>query len=477
MFGRKAVLPVDFNSQQSYDPVEALRVFNEAPLPDSVDVEACRSEMNAMVKANIEKAQAKQKEQYDRKHTLAGSFSIGALVLKKDFTRKRRRGGTLDFRWLGPYTITTSLGKGLYRLECVKTGAVVNRVNGFHLKPFHAGKDAEPNGKLDSAEQNDAFKEEEQGIFDDDEEERQDDFDGVEQLSGFDGVNQADCPNEEEQQSGFDGVNQADCPNEEEQQSGFDGVNQADCLDKEERQSGFDGVEHADELVDGHWLSCDVINRAQSLLKKQFPQQNGLQSTNALKEGRKWKSVPEQFVQIINDNSHWICTSNRNCRSGEVEIFDSLMQTEVSTTVRRQLATVLHTLRPRMTMTKVRVQEQIGGSDCGLFAIAFAVALVNGQDPAALTFDQGAMRKHLRLCLQRKQLEPFPTTKELKFKKNRVTGREVDSIYCLCRGIWVVGEDDMYQCSACSQWYHESCMLSLSPAHIFNHTWVCVLCS
>ncbi len=55
-----------------------------------------------------------------------------------------------------------------------------------------------------------------------------------------------------------------------------------------------------------------------------------------------------------------------------------------------------------MTMTKVCVQEQIGGLDCGLFAIAFAVVLINGQDPAALTFDQGAARKHLQLCLQRK---------------------------------------------------------------------------
>ena len=125
-----------------------------------------------------------------------------------------------------------------------------------------------------------------------------------------------------------------------------------------------------------------------------------------------------------------------------------------------------------MTMMKVRVKEQIGGLDCGLFVIAFAVALINGQDPAALTFDQGAMRNPL--CLQRKQLEPFPTTKKLKFKKNRVTVRD---IYCLCRGIWVIGQDDMYQCSACSKWYHESCMLSLSPTQIFDHTWVCVLCS
>ena len=41
--------------------------------------------------------------------------------------------------------------------------------------------------------------------------------------------------------------------------------------------------------------------------------------------------------------------SNRKCRSGEVEIFDSAMQKEVSTTVRRQLVTMLHTLQPRMT--------------------------------------------------------------------------------------------------------------------------------
>ena len=100
-----------------------------------------------------------------------------------------------------------------------------------------------------------------------------------------------------------------------------------------------------------------------------------------------------------------------------------------------------------MTMMKVRVQKQIGRSDCDLIAIAFAVVLVNGQDPAALTFDQGAMRKHLWLCLHTKQLKPFPTSKKPKFK-DRVIGREVEIIYCFCRGIWVIGQGDMYQCSA-----------------------------
>ena len=62
-----------------------------------------------------------------------------------------------------------------------------------------------------------------------------------------------------------------------------------------------DGV---DKLVDDRWLSCDAVNHAQSLLKEQFLQQNGLQSTNSLKKSKTLDSVSEQFVQIINDNSH-----------------------------------------------------------------------------------------------------------------------------------------------------------------------------
>lgn len=61
IFGRKAVLPVDFNNQESYDPDEALRAFNKAPLPDPADVEARRTDLNVMAKQNIEKGQANKK--------------------------------------------------------------------------------------------------------------------------------------------------------------------------------------------------------------------------------------------------------------------------------------------------------------------------------------------------------------------------------------------------------------------------------
>ena len=56
-------------------------------------------------------------------------------------------------------------------------------------------------------------------------------------------------------------------------------------------------------------------------------------------------------------------------------------------------------------------QQQNGVSDCGRFAIAFAVHLAPGDDAAALNFDQSKMREHLLKCFQRKTMMPFPQTK------------------------------------------------------------------
>ena len=85
-------------------------------------------------KENILRAQVRQKEQYDRKHVHAPNFQVGTRVLKKDFTRKRRKGGKLDLRWNGPYIVDAYLGKGLFRLQSVADPHdVVARVNGAHL--------------------------------------------------------------------------------------------------------------------------------------------------------------------------------------------------------------------------------------------------------------------------------------------------------------------------------------------------------
>ena len=88
-------------------------------------------------KANIIKAQQKQKDTYDKKHSCPEVYQVGSVVLKKDFTRKKRKGGKLDEKWLGPFKIVGSLGRGLYRIMEIHNGKVVPRVHGVHLKPYH----------------------------------------------------------------------------------------------------------------------------------------------------------------------------------------------------------------------------------------------------------------------------------------------------------------------------------------------------
>ena len=98
----------------------------------------CRVKVLETAKANILKAQKNQKIAYDRKHSCPQTFQLQALVLKKDFKRKKRKGGKLDCKWVGPYRITADLGHGLYKLECVKNPLkIVNRVNGVHLKKYY----------------------------------------------------------------------------------------------------------------------------------------------------------------------------------------------------------------------------------------------------------------------------------------------------------------------------------------------------
>ena len=59
------------------------------------------------------------------------------LVLKKDFLRKKRKGGKLDHRYVGPYKILKILTKGAYLLQLVANSEVVVRVTGSHLKPYN----------------------------------------------------------------------------------------------------------------------------------------------------------------------------------------------------------------------------------------------------------------------------------------------------------------------------------------------------
>ena len=58
-------------------------------------------------------------------------------VLVKDFTHKKRKEGTLDFQWLGPYYIMRNLGKVTYLFHKEST-LEEKKINGAHIKPYIA---------------------------------------------------------------------------------------------------------------------------------------------------------------------------------------------------------------------------------------------------------------------------------------------------------------------------------------------------
>ena len=136
MFGRRAIHPVDVEMGPSSD--EVLKKLQNVDFVTACNaLDAHRKESVVLAKKNLLQAQARQKLQYDRKYVHFPNFQVGTQVLKKDFRCKRRLGGKLDFKWLGPYTIEANLGKGLFKLRSITNPQeIVSRVNGVHIKPY-----------------------------------------------------------------------------------------------------------------------------------------------------------------------------------------------------------------------------------------------------------------------------------------------------------------------------------------------------
>ena len=92
-------------------------------------------------KENIECAQKKQKEVYDKKHAKPTAFVAGEKVLLKDCRRKKRAGGKLCPRFTGPYEIMKKLGSCTYRLRRVANPSrIIKKASGAHLKPYKDSK-------------------------------------------------------------------------------------------------------------------------------------------------------------------------------------------------------------------------------------------------------------------------------------------------------------------------------------------------
>ena len=112
-------------------------------------------------------------------------------------------------------------------------------------------------------------------------------------------------------------------------------------------------------------------------------------------------------------------------------------------------------------------------SDCGLFAIAFAMAICGGQRPEELMFDAKIMRQHLLQCLENRVITQFPAKKRKCQRKMK--GRETVRVYCRCR---LQEGGSMILCDLCGEWYHDTCVNV--PSEVWatsDSNWQCCNCS
>ena len=168
----------------------------------------------------------------------------------------------------------------------------------------------------------------------------------------------------------------------------------------------FDG----ERIIMGQQLSDVEINFAQQLLKEQFPKVNGL--TNTLyqeKRVERGETSVLNKLQIVHCKirQHWIVASTFGCSLNEVKVYDSLFY-NCDNETEHVIANLFQCGPNKVTVKVAYSQKQSGSSDCGVYAIAFATAVVNGLNPSRLKFKQEVMRSYLVNCFTKKHISPFP---------------------------------------------------------------------
>ena len=143
------------------------------------------------------------------------------------------------------------------------------------------------------------------------------------------------------------------------------------------------------------------------------------------------------FRYIIFTPGHWVTSS---CIGQTVAVYDSNCTGNLNAGLSEQLASMYRLAvedeEDEETVLMVHVpyvQQQIGGKDCGVFAVAFALHLSLGQELADIRFDQSRMRQRLLRCFQKRKLEGFPQQQKTGVTlKSRLRIREI-ALYCTCR--------------------------------------------
>ena len=220
-------------------------------------------------------------------------------------------------------------------------------------------------------------------------------------------------------------------------------------------------VKRLSSFSDTEWLGDEHIDQVHALLRQQYADIDGLQPVCVFQAAgcQQIGQAGGPFVQILNvAGNHWVTVTNISAPSNTVKVYDSLYDKYPDENTLPIFMRQLAALVAPDKLLKVRwmdVKKQVGGKDCGFFAIASAVHLCEGWLPELCDWDQAAMRDHLRKCLQVGSMTSFPVVAKCRASTG-IVHEITEKVYCHCK----LPEDKsrfMVQCGKCKDWFHREC--------------------
>ncbi|XP_078701302.1 uncharacterized protein LOC144927629 isoform X3 [Branchiostoma floridae x Branchiostoma belcheri] len=225
-------------------------------------------------------------------------------------------------------------------------------------------------------------------------------------------------------------------------------------------------------LTNNEMLTDDHIQAAQRLLHHQYPALQGLEApTVGLCEDGFAKMTGKGLQIHHNSRSHWVLSSYTD---GQVRLYDSIgadMTSSLQVQLYQTYVAFADQERNVLTIILPGVQRQKNVVDCGLFAIAWAVDIAQGQDVSSIAYDDRKMRSHLEKCFEQGRLTPFPHLTSYR-KKVGLTRVSRISLVCHCKQEEGLGRIEA--CGACQRIFHVSCLPVNPPS---DGTWKCGDCA
>ena len=233
------------------------------------------------------------------------------------------------------------------------------------------------------------------------------------------------------------------------------------------------------DLQGQNWFTSEHINMAMYLLSRQYPDIDGLSDCeyiNHIGLQTTFPSPKQKFIQIINKGGcHWITLSNIFCSASEVDVYDSMPSKMSPQDIRNVCHLTKHFNNNCLTINYQSVQLQLGTTECGPFAVAFASSLARQMDPASCSYDQDSLRTEISKIFTSATFHPIENgrKKKTKAKKENVL------LYCSCNLNYIAHKNDvgenMISCDNCKRWYHKACQL-ISDEAFRKKRYVCSSC-